>query len=401
MPTVFDPQFDEKDKEQAQGGGGQTLADISGGSVGSGGPAPQTSAPHGSGSFVNLQNYLTANQGQSQAMADKVGGYVGDKAQQAQSGLDSVAKDFGSQVQRGTQTVDQSLVDRARNFALDDKGIKSLGNAYQQGYAGPAYQNWQDQSAAAKGAVDNAYDNIKATGDYQGEKALLGQVYGGPQYTRGLQSLDSALISRDQGAQQSLKGVRDKFANLKSYYDTASQGVQGQIDQAQKTSQATHDVYGNAIKQGGATLQGQLQKQADAMNTQRKGDYLSALTAAKTYDRDHPDGPHKVDYLKENAPVTGNQMMTADQAARLNALYGIIGQKPVSAAKPIDAAYTFDQQRWDADQPVAAAPSQQKITFGSSNEGASPISGITEPARNLQDEINKRIGIKLPNPKIG
>lgn len=137
-------------------------ADLGGGAPAATGGAssvsPQGPVPQGVGSFVNLQQYLAANQGQGSGMADKA---------------------FGGVEQQANALQDPGLQARADTMAAagDRSGIDAM-NA--------GAQKVGQQAGLA--------------GSWGGRDTQLAQTYGkGAQYSQGERNLDNALMGGEAG----------------------------------------------------------------------------------------------------------------------------------------------------------------------------------------------------------
>lgn len=182
---AYQDELDQQNQAKASAGG--ILA-------GSGGAAnAPTSKPAGSG-FTNLQQYLSANQGQGQGIAKDIVAEGQKGVAKAQTAADAQAdawvNNAGIEAAAGSQ---EALANQANSIA--QVGNADASYMTPQTYKGPNTA----QDVAGYNDLDAAYANVKKTADnyasdYDTQKAGLQNKYG---YGSGFAALDTFLGRQD------------------------------------------------------------------------------------------------------------------------------------------------------------------------------------------------------------
>lgn len=262
MPQIFDPNKEEQAQQQGGGAAPAPGGVIGGGQSGTiagnaapaapGGASPASGAPTRSGNWTNLQQYVTANQGAGQKLAEKATAATtaaGTAAQQATGALKTQATD---DISKGTYR-DKSLVgDIYSNTAAvgPDRYAASQNAAYKGPNAASEVKGYADTQAKVT-AAGTVADQL--AGSHTDRASALGRadVAGRPSYTLGERNLDSFLLGADkagraavdqakaqygtgsmlQGEWQTLPGWMEKMTgNAKAEIDALRNGAKGARD---------------------------------------------------------------------------------------------------------------------------------------------------------------------------
>jgi hypothetical protein len=244
MPYSFDLLDEEQAKGQSQGngqgdpsqaapamtGGGQTFSGGSGAASTDTSAKPSTqfnntpgTANQGSG-FVNLDKYLTANQGNN--FGDQFTGKVQGDVDQAKSTLQNSTTDFTNASNQGTTSWNtigdqvKGIVDNAgdNTTAADATTVQNDANAT---YNGPQDFTGSAYGGQALGSAQKASQETGALQNEGGRFALLDQFYGRPNYSTGEKSLDGVLAQQGQGV-----------AARQAALGTQGQVLQGNVNQS-------------------------------------------------------------------------------------------------------------------------------------------------------------------------
>lgn len=256
MAIIQDP--NKQDQESGQLGS-QASGTISSGGAGS--PAASTSAPQtkGSGNFVSLGRYMTANQG-NEAVENSVGDInkVGD---QAQAGFNSAGDAFNKLSvtdPQGLSAQNQTFLDKKSNipgqqsFAAQrsyggdmDTGLAAArSNIDSIKYSGPSASDIGTASAnysTAKSGLDSASKMFEASPDGGGRRRQslvdTNSQRSGGNYGAGAGNLDSLLVeSRGQSA---FNPQRQALSQLAGGYDANAMGARTTDLQTRATNAAT------------------------------------------------------------------------------------------------------------------------------------------------------------------
>lgn len=389
-------QDDEQQKNQANQGAGQAGAQgataLSGGGGGfagqSGATTPGGSAtagqqPTSSGSWTNLNSYLSANADQSQGMGQTLANTVGQSAQAAQGALSQNVNDFQNQYSSlPTQAqADTNIQSTLANPYQDTAGSAPvtqyqgyLNNSYSYGNpqadgttatsANPATlqtingASGQNDYTNTQNAYTTASNNLADTQSESGRDILLQNQYGssGQQYNPGEQSFDQLLLQQNPSNQQALQSVYDQY-NPTVGADTNT------ADAAFGTSKDLYNANNDATayNQGWQGTLGNIQ--TDAQNalqgaiTSDTSDLSGRLTSSQS-SRD-------ADYQAIQSGIASNQL-TADQLQSLGvspgtATYNVSGSPYLS---PEGLPLNLNQVATDQD--VANANALQLLAAGQS-----------------------------------
>lgn len=422
MATVAQFNQDPNNENQLQnaGGGGQVLNSTGGGggggSAGSGtysAPrAPQSGAP-------NINQYLQANQGAGQQLAQGIQGNVQNQANQLGQQVNTYGNQLSSQYQPLQQNAQQSqqsiqtafqnpqqLLDaynasksQSSNQPLSDQQQQSLDqyNQFQGNLAGTSQYNQEQQgianyNAAAQQAgnnVQNQYANIQqqagAANTEMGRFGLLQNAVGQPTYNTGQQTLDALFLQAQPGVVNQLQH------NLGGIASQAGQNVQGLNNDVQsklaalqglssQNQQQVQSLFGNELGNIGQNVQNEynnLQQTAPAQQ--------AAMQQAIQSNTFTPE------QLKQLGLTQGQQTWGLSSQDIMNA--GQFAANPVLAANAggnAQAASPEEYARYNALNQLAGGPSgtmQASIFGGGPQTSYSPVSFNEQ---NLQNAINQR-----------
>jgi len=246
MAFTYDPNMTEEQRQQAaQQSSGQAGAPVAGGPQAADAPSAKSTNSTGgtqSGQFTNLQQYLGANANQQfgSQVAGKVQGDV-DTANQKQQ---QAGNEFRTQAQAGTVDYDEQLANRAKTNASEIYNDENQRNSFTKmrdaRYGGPnQLTDVADAYTGAQGANQNAQKAAQATTSEEGQKALLGQYYGRPTYSRGETNLDQFLVQNDQSARPKFQQTREQAGQLEGNFQTLQQQLAGEGQQAAQKTEAT------------------------------------------------------------------------------------------------------------------------------------------------------------------
>jgi hypothetical protein len=268
MPFVSNmPDEEQKNQSQGQvapGGASNTVQTQPGAGVGSTGApgAMGSSNSQTGGGFASLNQYVNANQGQAEPLANKITSGINQQyntlAGQNQSTLQGLQ---GSVDQGYTKQNQDILAQESANpvsFASNPSNIQSFQAQANDKYTGPASAEGSGAFQTQLGNVNNAIsEGQAATQTEAGRKQLLAQNEATP--NAGVTGLNSAILSQDPNAQGQIEQAYNPFSNLVSGLNTGAQGIDTNIGQAQ--TQAT-----NASNAANAQIAGQIGNLNTAVN---------------------------------------------------------------------------------------------------------------------------------------
>ena len=295
---AYQQNFKDDDEKQGQSGQqGQTIAGQSSVSSQQGGAAPtggSNNKPTSSGSWTNLQNYVSANSGADAAMGNKIKAGIETRANDATQSGQQYQQRANSQIEAGTVRDDgiinqvsadpdsirkndwsysnsnsnpSSSTIHGSSTASDISGILSgLSNQnnpegraseeftrrdqfdkqWDAYYGGPTDANkvegYQDVSQQYN-TVDSRAQNAQT---HEGRKTLLNDEYARPDYTQGQKDLDSFILGAGDQGKQVLNDINQNYSGFsQGWDDIVSQTNQG-IKEGDAITEATRTGTRNA-----------------------------------------------------------------------------------------------------------------------------------------------------------
>jgi hypothetical protein len=280
--------FDEEEK----GTTGEDQQDIGALAQGAA-PAPQAgtgqavggqAAPTSSGSFTNLQKFITANrpkiQRQGEQTTERLGGDIG----QAQETYGQRTKEATEAAKAGT--LDTEAFTGGKSLS-DIAGAEETGKYIAGKYAGPSASEFQTGSQEDWTKLRAADEALKATGTQAGLAETLQQDKSGG-YGRGLSRLNAALMGREATAQAGLGAAREQYAGAEEQAGLGRQGTLEAIEAARAASEGQGKSFKDwyegkrgALETGLTTAaQEATTRDAELERVREKGEYETAAQKA-------------------------------------------------------------------------------------------------------------------------
>lgn len=288
--AYVDENLDEDEGQGGQGSGEVVTSTGTGGTVPSGGNQGSSQSAQGddtasSTGWTNLQNYITANQGQAGRMAETVTGKIGETAEAATQGKETLSTNVRSDVDKGTVR-DQGVIS-----GLESDPTKVSKEAYQTqrdaSYGGPTDLSSYNEYAEVQKNIGQLSQQLANTESEGGRRALLKETYDRPDYGYGMQAIDSYIINASPESQQQIAATKDQYGGLASDWDKTQQDLTGYIGQGRATTEKTaadtkaawERLFGGASEQVGAA-----KTQADQVNTARDARFQSLTNRLSSSD---------------------------------------------------------------------------------------------------------------------
>ncbi len=332
----------------------------------------------GSG-FTNIQNILSANQGNKLGQA--VGTGVQNVANQANTGLQKQKQDFQAGTQQGLTTLgnektnEQSVLQNPTNAS--DQDVKNFSNYRSGQYAGP--KDLGDITGLQNKAQE-AEQLGRAGQSTGGRLGLLQRFVGqGNQYNAGQQNLDNLLLGQNANkdlsqARRSTFGLGNKVNTAQQAAQGTGQAVQGQYQNfADKTNQDIH-AQQDPVMQQLAAQSTAAQQAKDARAAQIQQGLASGSISAEDAQMLGLDANQDIGNLDLNRFLTvdptkasAQNVANSQQTAQLNALSRLGGQDAFSA-DPTQAG-TFGQNQFKYDKNALAEAAAQNQSNFNNNAG--------------------------------
>lgn len=301
----------------------------------------------GSG-FVNLSQFLNANQGNK--LGSTLSGDISNAAQNNKQGLGTANQAFSNDLQSNTlntsnnQQQATNIINEASNLNPNQGLSAGDTSAFERlsagGYNGPTglanatqLQNQAKQVQQYGQAVGNQYGRLGLLSN------LIGK--GNNNYTQGDATLDNMLLGNSSGLQQAQRQTRGLVNNVNNAVNTAGQQAQNVAQQNKQFGQNVLGQANTAYQNYGSNLnQRAQQEQADQalayqtdVNALNNRQIIGGITpGTATY------GVNPLQYLSQIDPsqITAQTIANDSDVARLNALSNL-AQTPNNIANQISA----------------------------------------------------------------
>lgn len=209
--------------------------------------APSGSAPAktSSGTWTNLNKYLTANQPQAAGLGEKVAGQISGAGQAARQAISGASDVFNQQAQSATPTIDQTLLQKAWQTpqALSPEQINQFNAQRNASYGGPMQLSDVSAFSGVPGAIQTAQQTGELLNTEGGRQTLVGNLYQPGQFRGlGMTSLDAMLLQNSPEAFQRAQAAQAGLADIPGLETSAEEAAKAQ---AAAGKQAAQDVQQN------------------------------------------------------------------------------------------------------------------------------------------------------------
>lgn len=361
------PQGSQGGPVSPSGGGAVRLAPSAGVQSGGGGAAGAGASPASAGGqFASLNQYLKANQGQAEPLANKITSGIGQQYNTLSEGNASTLKGIGDQVSSNAVPTNyqDTLTQEAANpvsFASNASNVPSFQKLLGATYSGPTSAESTDQYQKQQAAVNNAIAQGQASTQTEaGRENLLKQNEKTP--TTGVTALNSAILSKSPTALGNVENAYKPFSNLVSGLSTGAQGINQNIANTQKDVTTANTAANKQISDQVNALNTGLTTTADQA-TAKQNEYNKNLQAEQTQGapanaalndlsslmKQYFPGAQEVtnpfssvlSNQASNAQYTPANVATADQYAQAQAFKNLLGNLNLPA--PLISADTASQ----------------------------------------------------------
>ncbi len=245
----------QEDENKDQETGSMNLGQQDQGDISSqpGSPAPSQTlrppTPKGSGRFMNLQKYISANAPQAQQMAGSIGQGFAQRANQAQQNVSNAQSQFQAQAQKEQDRLGQAgqfvqqlqTAPGAQNIVQSPEQLSQF-QRLQQGQLDLSQPNLSGEQSELQQLQQQAQNAKTEAGRFQ----MLRDKFGNPSYTLGQRRLDQLLLQNAPGAanqiqqqinpalqsfQQGLSGAEQDISSRYNALQGLAGEAQGQIEQ--------------------------------------------------------------------------------------------------------------------------------------------------------------------------
>jgi hypothetical protein len=249
------PIKDEDEEEQQLPIGEPTTKTEGGALVGTeqaSGVPPTTLSPQKSGlsGFTDIQAYLQANKPQTESVATRLAGRLGEEATATREKIKQAESLIGEQVGAGKTSKDEALLARAietpTEVVKSPEELAKITAMRTAAYKGPATVEELTPYEEARQAVGESERRAGLTETKEGRKELLYGLAKSP--TRGQMTLDELLLSQDPKAREILSGGSAQFGDLKGYLESVRTAGAGSISGAQAETEKTRQDVSTSLQ---------------------------------------------------------------------------------------------------------------------------------------------------------
>lgn len=360
--------------------------------------------PSKSGSYTNLQSYLSVNKDQAGQLGQRIATNITTQANDAKAQLSSADEQFKNQVNQGSINNINTAKSDADNIVKDAVTKNTVGNDQlgrfkelrDASYKGPTSlldNNELYQSTANKVNKANESSRLSATDD--GRYTLLSQMFGRPNYSTGEKRLDNLLVSASDEGKAALKdasnstlGLEDNFKALQDNAQTFANQRKQQTDEIRNYAKGLVDTEEQAFKDSITKRLNETNANNSALVNRLKQDVTDSELDAETLEKlglSEGTNLYNVnlgDFLTSTGTnATKEQVATRDEFARYNALAQLAGVDPTFLNNQfIDQSGTYSPYNFDSSRLI--------------NEIAASKAGYESQISNLNSQIqnaNNRI----------
>lgn len=253
---AYTQNFNDDDENKNQQAGSEQVLASSQGSVSNpdSGPSPaKQSKPTSSGSWTNLQQYVTANDGNDAQMGNKIKSGVEQRANQASEMGNQYSTTASSQIDQGTVR-DQGIIDAVKTsptaITQDEQKRAQFDKQWDAYYGGPQQTTDIEGYQQAGQQYNTVQDRAQNAQTQQGRQALLQDEYSRPNYTRGENTLDSFVLGAGNQGRQVLGDINREYGNYAQGWQGILDQVQGNIQQGIDTTNQTREQTRGATNEG-------------------------------------------------------------------------------------------------------------------------------------------------------
>jgi len=392
MATVNNPE----DQEQNQQSGSPVTVSGTGGASASGGqgaggaaapatvsPVQQNQAPQNNQGYVDVESYLSANQGGSQDLGNRVATNLTNDYNTTKQNVDKSAQSVQDLANQGYTQENAGLIQEAAanptQTAADQNKVSAVQAQLNDKYTGPS--NWTD-FGTQQGNVATAQQEGALTTTPGGLNVLAQTVEGqtGRNQSQGINQLDSLLLGGSPQAMQTIQTAADPYKGLTDYLNSKNTAVTGTISNAQNAATtAANNAKAALLGDTGAT--GKLTSELNAQLAQKQAAAQSQLDEIKAaLGKENPTAQDlaTLGISADQWNALQNQLNMAQNAQSVSSANGQWGAK--SGTTDIDLTQFLTQQSPAAQltlqntaTPEQVARAQALQTLVGANNFTSPL----------------------------
>lgn len=243
-----------------------------------------------SGTFTNLQKYLSSNQGGAQVLGNQIGQTIGAAQQKATNLFNPTTTAFTNQINQGTNVFNEALANLAAQNASQYINNEDLHRNLNGQYLGPQNFAGSEEDAALNQAVTEAQNKAKLALDANGRTVLLRDILNTAdnpnQTSQGGLNLNQFLVQNSNPAYNQVLAASKAVDPLANQYNQLTTDLTSKIQQAQDISSNTKMQALARLQAGMSGLQDNLtataaQRTAQEKATNREATIQAALSSGQ------------------------------------------------------------------------------------------------------------------------
>lgn len=344
--------------------------------VGSGAGNPNDSKAEGT-SWTNLQQYLKANEGEGDDIANSA-------LKSTQDRIDSVGSDILNWQTKAKESVDKSVrkddwSSKIKN--ADVNGVKNIdSNAFNEWKNLSNYWGANDASGVEGYSdvykkVGDVKDVIPQTDEWYSQKVLLKKANDGKRYTDGMNMLDLFVARADEDGKKAFSDFQVKNKDFGSKFDSSIKDVNSYIGAKNTQGQKSYDDVMSAIAQKNNEIRGGISGRNSAETDRAFNLAKDKIDATLTQNGINPSDIMNYNDFIEAPEMRDTDLLTQAEIDALNSLAGLEGKS--GNLRKSNYAYNINWDKVNAMKPniavqenaTVATPGRSKSEFGKAIEG--------------------------------
>jgi len=364
---------------------------------GSGKPNQVQPADKGSGLFTNLQQYIDANQGKSEAFASNVAQDVINKQDEAKQALIDETNTFKSSVDSQRLNADEGLLSRAEKDAggLTKDEAAAINRNVTGSYGGPDAFT----SNAGLSRINEVKDLSKTALTEDGRAKILNDWYAkNNQYaTKGEMSFDKLLLGRDSGSRLAFENVANRADTISNDANNLVKSANDRVSEVRGSNQAVSNLYKDRLGKAYDSNLSAANEAVKASNKKRDDDFNAAIGQYSTKlgsEYVPEEALNGSNYVTKGADRNIYNVMTPEQQARINALASFLNREQyLGGLQKAGENFFVDSGRYNSDK----AAVQKKID--EANQRAADWKAAQDRAKAVGTDLGDTAG-KLASGEV-
>jgi len=244
----------EEEQKQKAIGSAPAMSQASGEATGGDSSAPsggESSSGSGTG-WTNLQSYLKSNEGNDGQMANKIASDTKGIMDQTRSDTADWKTDVQDKTASGTTSA------FGGSGPMSQMGQDDFSKYYDAEYKGPQTAEDSSKFQAADSGAKKFQGLSTATDSFAGRQGLVNDSFKRDDYGKGMNLLDTFLVSGGKQGKETMQGIRDEYTGFESDLNKSKADLGSGIKSAQDTTAATQQGFRSQVSDEAQGYQDQI-----------------------------------------------------------------------------------------------------------------------------------------------